>query len=148
MNGLVSLGNRILNIAPAFAWLPPLLARLTVGSTFLLAGLGKLQNMDRTIGFFTSLGLPAPAFNAMLVGWVEFLGGLLLIVGLGTRLASIPLSIIMLTALSTAKAADISGILSLPGITDFLYLVMLVWLIVAGPGRVALDTLVANKLRR
>ena len=147
MNGLVNLGNRILNVAPTFAWLPPLLARLTVGITFLFAGLGKLQNMDRTVGFFSSLGLPAPAFNAMLVGWVEFLGGILLIAGLGTRLVSIPLSIIMIVAMMTAKAGDITGILSLPGVNDFLYFVMLVWLMVAGPGKVALDKLVAGKYR-
>jgi len=148
MNGLVNLGNRILNVAPAFAWLPPLLARFTLGATFLLAGLGKLQNMDRTIGFFTSLGLPAPAFNAMLVGWVEFLGGILLIAGLGTRLASIPLSIIMIVAMLTAKSGDITGILALRNVHDFLYFVLLVWLMVAGPGKIALDTLMADKYRR
>lgn len=148
MNALVSLGNRILDIARSFAWLPPLLARITVGWVFFQTGLGKINNIDRVIGFFTSLNLPAPVFHAHFVSWVECLGGLLLIAGLGTRLVSIPLSIIMIVALRTAHVEDATGFSALTGIADYLYLVLMVWLMVAGPGKVALDTLVAGKLRR
>lgn len=148
MNALVSLGNKILDASRAFAWLPPLLARITVGWVFLQAGLGKLGNIERVTGFFASLNLPAPAFQAYLVGWTECIGGLLLIAGLGTRLAAIPLSIIMIVALSTAQADNITSPASLTGITDFLYLLLLVWLMIAGPGKLALDTLVAQRLRR
>ena len=148
MNAVVSLGNRILNIAPAFAWLPPLLARVSVGWVFFQSGLGKLGNIDRVIGFFTSLGLPAPAFQAHLVAWTECVGGLLLIGGLATRLASIPLSIVMIVALRTALADDIDGFSSLAGTIEFLFIVLMAWLMVAGPGRISLDTLVAKKFRR
>lgn len=147
MNALVSLGNKILDASRAFAWLPPLLARITVGWVFVQAGLGKLGNIDRTIGFFASLNLPAPAFQAHLVAWTECLGGLLLIAGLGTRLASLPLSIIMIVALSTAQSENVTGFTALTGITDFLYLILLVWLMIAGPGKISLDELVARRLR-
>lgn len=148
MNAVVSLGNRILNIAPAFAWLPPLLARVSVGWVFFQSGLGKLGNIDRVIGFFTSLGLPAPAFQAHLVAWTECVGGLLLIGGLATRLASIPLSIVMIVALRTALADDIDGFSSLAGTIEFLFIVLMAWLMVAGPGRISLDTLAAGKFRK
>lgn len=148
MNGLVSLGNRILDASRHFAWLPPLLARVTVGWVFLQAGLGKLGNIDRTIGFFASLNLPAPVFHAHFVAWIECIGGILLIAGLGTRLISIPLSIIMIVALRTANAEEATSFSALTGIADFLYLVLLIWLIVAGPGKIALDALVARRYRR
>ena len=147
MNALVSLGNRILNVAPAFSWLPPLLARVTVGWVFFQSGLGKINNIDRVIGFFASLGLPAPSFQAHLVAWTECVGGLLLIAGLATRIVSIPLSIIMIVAIRTALADDVTGFSSLTGTIEYLYIVLMVWLMVAGPGKISLDTLVAGKFR-
>jgi putative oxidoreductase len=148
MNALVSPGNKILDASRAFAWLPPLLARLTVGWVFFQAGLGKINNIDRVIGFFASLNIPAPVFHAHFVAWIECIGGLLLIAGLGTRLIAIPLSIIMIVALRTANAEEATGFAALTGITDFLYLVLLVWLMVAGPGKIAVDALIARRYRR
>lgn len=147
MNALVSLGNRILDASRLFAWLPPLLARLTVGVVFFQSGLGKLNNLERVTGFFASLGLPAPAFQAALVGWTELIGGALLIIGLATRLASIPLSIVMIVAIRTALSEDVTDFSSLAGATEFLYIVLMVWLMVAGPGKIAVDTLIARKFR-
>lgn len=147
MNALISLGNRILNLSHPCAWLPPLLARITVGFVFFQSGLGKLNNLERVTGYFASLGLPAPAFQAMLVGWTELIAGLLLILGLATRLAAIPLTIIMIVAIRTALTEDVTDFSSLAGSTEFLYIVLMVWLMVAGPGKVALDTLVAKRFR-
>jgi putative oxidoreductase len=148
MNALVSTGNKILDVSRLFAWLPPLLARVTVGWVFFQAGLGKINNIDNVIGFFTSLNLPAPVFHAHFVSWIECSGGLLLIAGLGTRLISIPLSIIMIVALRTAGADEATSFSALTGMTDYLYLVVLVWLLVAGPGKMALDHLVARRFRQ
>jgi putative oxidoreductase len=148
MNALVSTGNKILDVSRLFAWFPPLLARVTVGWVFFQAGLGKINNIDNVIGFFTSLNLPAPVFHAHFVSWIECIGGLLLIAGLGTRLISIPLSIIMIVALRTAGAEEATSFSALTGMTDYLYLVVLVWLLVAGPGKVALDHLVARRFRQ
>jgi putative oxidoreductase len=148
MNALVLLGNKLLDLSRAFAWLPPLFARLTVGWVFLQSGWGKAHNIDRVIGFFTSLGLPAPSFHAHLVAYTECVAGLLLLVGLATRIATIPLTIIMIVALRTALAEDATGFSALTGIAEYLYIVLLVWLMIAGPGKVALDALVARAYRK
>jgi putative oxidoreductase len=147
MSALVNLGNRILNVAPSFSWLPPLLARVMVGWTFTLSGWGKLNNLDRVEGFFGSIGIPSPGFMAPFVGTIELVGGILLIVGLGTRLACIPLIIVMIVALSTAVADQVDSLVSLFALRETLYIGFMIWLMVAGPGRVALDKLVARKYR-
>jgi putative oxidoreductase len=153
MNAIVSLGNKLLDVARMFAWLPPLLARLTVGWVFVTSGWGKMHNLDKVIGFFTSLALPAPSFCAHLVAYTEFIAGILLIAGLATRLASIPLIIIMIVALRTALADKLAGgpvedFSNLTFIPEYLFIPMLLWLMIAGPGKVALDAFIARKYRR
>jgi putative oxidoreductase len=148
MNALANLGNNILDLSRIFTWLPPLLARLTLGWVFFHSGLGKIQNIDRVIGFFTSLGLPSPIFSAHLVGYTELIAGILLIAGLATRLASIPLIIIMTVAIRTALAEKVTDFSSLAATQEYLFIVLMIWLMVAGPGKVALDALVAKKYRR
>ena len=148
MNALIKLGNKILDVTKAFVFIGPLLARITVGWVFVTAGWGKIHNIDRVIGFFTSLGIPAPVFQAHMTAYTELIAGLLLMAGLATRISSVALGIIMIVALKTALAADIGGFSDLVGLTEYLYLVMLVWLAVAGPGKIALDTLIARKYRK
>lgn len=148
MTALAQLINRIRSLLGAFAWLPPLLARIIVGWVFVESGWGKIHNIDKVIGFFTSLGLPAPAFQAHLVATTEFAGGLALLLGMFTRLASIPLMIIMFVAIATAKKDDLHGFSDLIGFPEFLYMALLFWLLIAGPGRVALDAWTASRLKR
>jgi putative oxidoreductase len=148
MNALIKLGNKILDFAKAFGFVGPLLARVTVGWVFITAGWGKIHNIDKVIGFFTSLGIPAPVFQAHMTAYTELVAGLLLVAGLATRISSVALGIIMIVALKTALAADIGGFSDLVGLTEYLYLVLLVWLAVAGPGKIALDTLIARKYRK
>src|SRR5260370_36734506 len=63
---------------------PFLLAvRLYWGWQFMQTGWGKLSDLQKVTGFFTKLGIPAPAFNAMFVSGLEFAGGVLLILGRG-----------------------------------------------------------------
>ena len=77
------------------------LLRAVVGLVFIFHGLDKLQNMSGVIGFFGSLGL-APFF-AYLVAWVEFLGGIALLLGVFSRYAAYALSIIMVVAIFLVK---------------------------------------------
>lgn len=79
------------------------LLRLVVGIVFMVYGWNKIQGMEGTIGFFASLGL-APFF-AYLVAWVEFLGGIALILGLYSRLVSYLLAIIVIVAILKVKWA-------------------------------------------
>jgi putative oxidoreductase len=80
----------ILSVSRRLAWLPPLLARVSVGLVFVTTGWGKLQNLDRVIEFFRSLGIPAPEYQAPFVAATELSCGLLLVLGLGTRFAAVP----------------------------------------------------------
>jgi putative oxidoreductase len=148
MTALAQLINRIRALLDAFAWLPPLVARIVVGWVFIESGWGKLHHIDKVIGFFTSLGLPAPAFQAHLVATTEFTGGLALLLGMFTRLASIPLMIIMFVAIATAKKDELHGFSDLIGFPEFLYMALLFWLLIAGPGKLALDAFLAARLKR
>lgn len=82
-----------------------LLIRLMVGVVFLSEGIQKfLFPAIRGAGRFESIGLPSPDFLGYLVASFEAAAGLFVLAGLLTRLASIPLIVIMLVALSTTKA--------------------------------------------
>ena len=114
---------------------------------FASSGLGKLQHLDKVTAFFTDLGIPAPHFQAAFVGSVELFGGILLLVGLASRLVAIPLAGTMVVAIITAKRADIHGFTDFIGLEEWVYLVMLGWIILNGPGRIAIDALLAKKMR-
>src|SRR5260370_18303740 len=77
-------------------------------------GLGKLSDMNKFVGFFTDLGIPAPALNAYFVSALEFGGGLLLILGLGSRLIALPLVIDMIVAYIPADREALFSIISAP----------------------------------
>lgn len=79
-----------------------LFIRLYWGFLFLKSGLHKFQDIPETIQFFQNLHIPFAEINAYLVAFFEFLGGILLILGLGSRLICIPLIVIMIIAYLTA----------------------------------------------
>ncbi len=122
-------------------FLGPLLVRLTLGVVFIGTGWGKLQSLPDVTAFFAGLHIPAPGFHARLVAIIELVGGILILVGLGTRLVSLPLVFTMLVAIVTAKRNQVEGISSLLGFEEWSYLVMFLWLAVAGAGAVSLDAL-------
>jgi|SRR5690606_20460492 len=83
-----------------------LLVRLMVGPIFLSEGIQKfLFPTIRGAGRFENIGLPSPEFLGGFVGAIEIGCGVLILFGLLTRLASIPLIVIMLTAMATTKYA-------------------------------------------
>jgi len=82
-----------------------ILIRLIVGAVFLSEGIQKfLFPALRGAGRFEKIGLPSPEFLGSFVGSFEILCGVLILLGLFTRLASIPLIIIMLVAFATTKS--------------------------------------------
>ena len=127
------------------SWLPPLLARITIGFIFIQSGWGKLHHLDKVVGFFTELGIPAPQIQAPFVACVEFLGGILVLVGFFTRFASIPLIGTMVVAILTAKRADITDISDLFAMAEYLYIVLLTWLVIKGAGAVSLDRMICSR---
>jgi putative oxidoreductase len=127
---------------------PPLVARITLFAIFAPTGWGKLHNLPKVAGYFSSLGIPWPSFSAGLVGFTELVCGVLLLVGLFTRYATIPLIVNMSIAIATAKRDQIGGVLDVLGFEEFVYIVLLLWLLVAGPGLVSIDGVVGAATRR
>jgi putative oxidoreductase len=81
-----------------------ILVRLIVGGVFLTEGIQKfLLPGELGVGRFVKIGIPLPEVMAPFVGVVEIVGGTLLLVGLLTRLATIPLIVNMLVAIGTTK---------------------------------------------
>ena len=106
---------RLLIRASASLQSPLLLAiRLYWGWQFMQTGWGKLSDINKVMGFFTDLGIPAPALNAWFVSSLEFGGGLLLILGLGSRLIALPLVIDMIVAYIAADREALFSIISNP----------------------------------
>jgi putative oxidoreductase len=145
---LGTLRDRLHTLARRLGPLGPALARLTVGLVFIGTGWGKLHTLPDVTDYFAGLGIPAPGLNARLAATTEFVGGLLVLVGLGTRVAVLPMSITMLVAILTAKRGDVHGLTDLVGLEEWSYLVFFIWLAVAGAGPLSLDRLVAPRLER
>jgi putative oxidoreductase len=130
------------------AFLGPTLARLTVGVVFMGTGWGKVHSIPDLTEFFTSLHIPAPGFNAHLVAGTELVGGLLILLGLGTRLVALPMAFTMVIAILTAKRPEITGLGALLGFEEWSYLVLFGWLALAGAGPLSVDGLLARLGRR
>lgn len=126
-------------IADRLQWLPPTLARFVLGWIFIWSGWGKLHHLDRIIEYFGQLGIPHPELQAPFVSGTEFVCGTLILLGLFTRLASVPLTIVMFVAIMTAQRENVSSLGDLFGLVEFCYVTLLVWLGVAGAGPLSLD---------
>jgi uncharacterized membrane protein YphA (DoxX/SURF4 family) len=122
-----------------------ILVRLIVGLVFLTEGIQKYLFPDLLgTGRFLTIGFNNPAFWAYFTGTFEILCGILVIMGLITRLASIPLIIIMVTAFITTKIP----ILVHKGVwpwaheyrTDFAMTLLLIYLLIYGAGRWSFDS--------
>ena len=135
-------------IGTAFRWLSPTLARLTVGLVFFQSGWGKLHDLESVTRYFGELGIPNPAVQAMVASTAELVCGGLLLVGLATRFAVVPLIVTMCVAIATAQWENVNGLGSLVGLLEFAYIALLVWLGTDGPGPLSLDHLLARTVAR
>ncbi|MEZ4282221.1 MAG: DoxX family protein [Myxococcota bacterium] len=133
-------------LAPRIAFLPLLLFRVTVGWVFLQSGWGKLHNLEGVTEFFVSLGIPAAHLQAPIVSGIEFGCGLLLLLGLATRVVAAPLVGVMAVAIGTALWADIEDLSDLFALAEFGYIVILIALVVFGGGVLSLDAVVRRRL--
>lgn len=119
--------------------------RLFWGYEFFSTGWSKLANISPIIDYFQSLGIPLPTLNAYAVGSIECIGGLCLILGLASRLVSIPLMTVMTVALFAAYPDIISKAFedpqSIVGLTPFNFLLTAIIVFCFGPGMFSLDAL-------
>src|SRR2546425_10879045 len=134
-------------------WLGILLTRLAVGLLFFLSGRSKLfipQRREQMRQQLIEAHVPFPEFNAVFVSAVEFVCGLLLILGALTPLACALLGCVMIMAIATTAIPNIKAGSPLNWLADFLYIpqvlyfVILLWLFFSGPGWVSVDHLILS----
>jgi putative oxidoreductase len=127
-----------------------ILIRLMVGFVFLSEGIQKFLFAEELgSGRFTKIGLPNPDFLGPFVGTFEIVCGLLVLIGLLTRFAAIPLIIIMLVAIATTKAE----VLAKDGFwemmhgsrTDWAMLLGSIFLLIKGGGKWSIDNMIQQK---
>ena len=152
MNQLASVYETFAGIAAALRSPLLLVIRLYWGFQFMQTGWGKLQHIPRVTGYFASLGIPLPHANAIFIALLEFAGGILLIVGLGSRLTALLLTGDMFVAYLVADRAALAAIFSDPGkfydAAPFTFLFASLLVLVFGPGGVSLDALIARTRQR
>ena len=127
-----------------------IIIRLLVGIVFLSEGIQKfLFPVIRGAGRFDTIGLPSPDFLGTFVGTFEILCGILILIGLFTRLASIPTLIIMIVAIATTKVEilAIDGFWQMmhSGRTDWAMLLGSLFLIIKGGGNWSIDKFFIKK---
>jgi putative oxidoreductase len=137
-----------------------LLIRLMAGSVFLWEGILKFVYTNQGVGRFTKLGFPAPHFTATADGWLEIVGGILLLTGWLTRLIAVPFIIEMIVAMASTKIPLYLGTspLPLPPVppqvgfwavlheirSEYAQLLNCIFLLWVGPGPWSLDALFAR----
>ena len=128
-----------------------LVVRLYWGFQFAQTGWGKLHNLAKITGFFASLHIPFPAFNAPFVSMLEFVGGILLMLGLFSRPIAFLLAANMLVAYWTADREALMAIFSDPGkfyVADpYTFLFASLMVLIFGAGFFAADTYIAKRLK-
>jgi putative oxidoreductase len=127
-----------------------LLVRLYWGWQLVQSGWGKLHHLDKVTGFFASLNIPFPAFNAHFVSGLEFFGGILLILGLATRFTGLLLAINMLVAYWTSdREALLTAFSSDPTkfycADPYTFLFASVLVLIFGAGLFSLDALLRKR---
>jgi len=131
---------------------PMLLAvRLYWGFQFAQTGWGKLHNLAKITAFFGSLNIPAPRFAAPAVSLLEFVGGILLMLGLFSRPIAFLLACNMFVAYWTADHDAFTSVFSDPGkfyIADpYTFLFASLMVLIFGAGFWAVDTMIAKRVR-
>lgn len=127
-----------------------IIIRLMVGAVFLSEGIQKLLfPAIRGAGRFEKIGLPSPEFLGSFVGTVEIICGIFILLGLLTRLASIPTLVIMIVAIATTKLEILANegfwAMMHGSRTDWAMLLGSFFLIIKGGGRFSMDWLIFKR---
>ena len=140
----------------AWQWVGILVARLAVGLLFFLSGRGKLfvpERREQMRETLVAAHVPFPELNVLVVSTLEFVFGLLLILGAVTPLACVMLGGVMIVAIATTAIRNIKAMSPLGWLSEFLYLpevlclVILFWLLLSGPGWFSVDHLIFSNAR-
>jgi len=128
------------------------LVRFAVGGVFLSEGIQKfLFPEDLGFGRFTKIGIPVPGFTAPFVGFVEVICGLLLVFGLFTRCATIPLLADMAVAIWKTKLPILakSGFWAMAheARVDYTMVMGCIFLLIVGAGSLSIDQILQARRR-
>lgn len=121
--------------------------RLIWGWMFFQTGYGKLGNLAGTSDFFQSLGLPLPFVNALFVGALECVGGLMLLSGVASRTIAMLLAGNMLVAYLTAHRDAFANLRAFVAADPYPFLMAALLVLAFGPGRWSIDRLVRREVR-
>ncbi|HLJ76248.1 MAG TPA: DoxX family protein [Acidobacteriaceae bacterium] len=120
-----------------------LLVRLYWGWQFAQSGWGRLHHLDNATSFFAGLGLPAPHAMVIFISVLELIGGILLIVGLGSRVIGLLLAGDMIGAYLLADREALGSILTDPGkfygADPYTFLFASLLIMIFGPGKYSVD---------
>ena len=147
MKAIVNIYDQFSDAASKAADLPLLFLRLILAYGFYNPAMMKLKDVNAIGEWFESMGYPLPYLNAYLATITEGLGVILLILGLGTRIISVPLMITMLVAIFTVHYANGFNAGDNGYEIPLYYLLMLFTLFIMGPGRLSADQLI-NSFRK
>lgn len=126
-----------------------LIVRLYWGVQMAQTGWGKLHSLERVTNFFTTLGIPAPGVNAVFIATLEFVGGILFVLVLGSRLIALLFVGDMMVAYYAADREALQSFFSSPdkfaAATPFVFLVVSLIVLIFGPGKYSLDAILAKR---
>jgi len=146
---MIELYNNIRDRVSALSDVPPLLFRLILSYGFYGPATTKINNFGNIVQWFgEGLGLPFPWLNALLATSAETAGFILLFLGLGTRIISVPLIITMLVAIFTVHIGNGFDAGDNGFEIPLYYILMLFSLIVTGPGKISLEAFIASKTKK
>lgn len=126
--------------------LPPLFFRLILAYGFYGPAMQKVGNISGIAEWFASMGMPFPTLNAYMATGTEVTGFILLFLGLATRIISIPLIVVMIVAITTVHLGNGFEAGSNGFEIPLYYILMLISLIITGPGRISIDGLLKRKM--
>ncbi|MGP0076488.1 MAG: DoxX family protein [Bryobacteraceae bacterium] len=129
-----------------------LLVRLYWGWQFMETGWGKLGDLGKVTGYFGSIGVPAPSLTAPFISGLEFVGGILLALGLGSRVIAFLLAADMAVAYWVGDRAALLSFVSDPdkfsAAAPFTFLVASLIVLIFGPGQWAVDRFFRSSEKR
>ncbi|MDD2794054.1 MAG: DoxX family protein [Sediminibacterium sp.] len=137
--------DRLIRFLSQYNSLPLLLIRLVLAYGFLNPALMKLKDVNGIAEWFESIGIPMPLLNAWLATGTETLGVILLTLGLGSRLISIPLMITMVVAIVTVHGANGFEAGENGYEIPLYYIIFLITILFYGSGKLSLDYLIRQK---
>ncbi|WP_273727026.1 DoxX family protein [Brucella gallinifaecis] len=127
------------SITPQSNGVATLVARVFLSILFILAGFSKLTAISGTAGYFAGLGLPVPTATAVLVGLVEFVGGLAILVGFQTRIAAVIVALFTIGATLVAHMNFAEGMNAMMAQKNLAIAGGLILLALHGAGSISID---------